>query len=99
MKKSSRFAVVVYLLLTIINVVVFGVELNYGTVKDLCRHEISMVLDEVNAELEAEENLTDEKVLLIKQKYGISNYGNYVIDSATMVQDCVREKAWFDLEF
>ena len=99
MKESQKTGILVYLLLTIINVVIFSVELNYGTVKDYCRHEIGVILEEVEDELKSEENLTDERVAEIKEKYGIISYGDYVIDSSAMVQECVRERALFDLEF
>ena len=99
MKESQKSGILVYILLTIINVVIFGVELNYGTVKDYCRHEVGVTLKEVEAELENEENLTDERVVEIKEKYGLISYGDYVIDSSAMIQECVRERALFDLEF
>lgn len=99
MKNSSRVAIYVYLLLTVINVVILGVELNYGTVVQYCRQEVSKTLEMVNTELENEENLTDQDVERIKQKYGILGYGKYVIDTVSLVQDCVNEKVWFNLEF
>ena len=99
MKESKKASVAIYLLLTIINVVIFAVELNYGTVKEYCGQEVANILEEVNAELQNEENLTDEKVTEIKAEYGISSYGEYVIDSSSMIHDCVTERAWFNLEF
>ena len=96
MKESKKATVAIYLLLTIINIVIFAVELNYGTVKEYCGQEVARVLEQVNEELQGEENLTNEKIVEIKVKYGISSYGEYVIDSSSMIHDCVTERAWFN---
>lgn len=96
---QTKQAIVIYIILSIINVVVFGVELNYGTIKSFCREEVAETINAINQELQSEEFLTQARILEIKESHGLTSEQGYVINTTALVEQCVNDKAWFNLEF